>query len=386
MSVTVGPEMDAVRDDDPAGMAGSASGPGGGRPGRTRRFPQRKVVAWTAFVVALVAYVLAFGIPYSTDDILLWVTAALFCASISDLGRWRRGLIRDWLPLYAVLAFYSLLRGYASHLWFAAHWRPETRFDQWIGFGTAPTVRLQNAFFNPNNLHVWDYLAWCTYMTHFFASFVIAGVLWVKDHDRFRRFVPLFVGLTFAGYLTYVLYPAMPPWMVSANGSMAPSVRIIPVMWNHVGFHQAAALFEGNASFDNDVAAVPSLHAAYPMLICLFFWGRASPLAAGAAGHLRGGHGHHPRLHRRALRLRHHPGLDLRHPHLRDRLPAPRPPRRPEGDQAGGPGGVRRRCRGTARIRGHRRPGGRRPSAGHGRPPRRWPTPLPGRRPVASAR
>ncbi len=276
MSVTVGPEMDAVRDDDPAGMAGSASGPGGGRPGRTRRFPQRKVVAWTAFVVALVAYVLAFGIPYSTDDILLWVTAALFCASISDLGRWRRGLIRDWLPLYAVLAFYSLLRGYASHLWFAAHWRPETRFDQWIGFGTAPTVRLQNAFFNPNNLHVWDYLAWCTYMTHFFASFVIAGVLWVKDHDRFRRFVPLFVGLTFAGYLTYVLYPAMPPWMVSANGSMAPSVRIIPVMWNHVGFHQAAALFEGNASFDNDVAAVPSLHAAYPMLICLFFWGRAS--------------------------------------------------------------------------------------------------------------
>jgi hypothetical protein len=260
----------------PSEVGSSGAGAPDGRPGWLRLLTQRKVVAWTVFFVALVAYVLVFGIPYSTDEILIWITAALFCASISDLGRWRRGLIRDWLPLYAVLAFYSLLRGYASHLWFAAHWSPQTRFDQWVGFGTAPTVRLQNALFNPNNLHVWDYLAWCTYMTHFFASFVIAGVLWVKDHDRFRRFVPLFVGLTFAGYLTYVLYPAMPPWMVSANGSMAPSVRIIPVMWNHVGFHQAAALFEGNASFDNDVAAVPSLHSAYPMLICLFFWGRAS--------------------------------------------------------------------------------------------------------------
>jgi hypothetical protein len=276
VSVQVAPGVDESDGSAPAGTE-EGSGSDSGWTQKRKVLTQRKVVAWGVFGIALVIYVIFLGIPYSTDDLLIWITAALFCASISDLGRWRRGLIRDWLPLYAVLAFYSLLRGYASHLWFAAHWSPQLGFDEWIGFGVAPTVRLQNALFNPNNLHVWDYLAWCTYMTHFFASFVIAGVLWVKDHDRFRRFVPLFVGLTFAGYLTYVLYPAMPPWMVSANGSMAPSARIIPIMWNHVGFHQAAALFEGNSSFDNNVAAVPSLHAAYPMLICLFFWGRAKP-------------------------------------------------------------------------------------------------------------
>jgi hypothetical protein len=99
----------------------------------------------------------------------------------------------------------------------------------------------------------------------------------VRDHGRFRRFVALFVGLTFAGYITYVLYPAMPPWMVSAYAYMEPSARIIPIMWNHVGIHGAAAVFEGNSTFDNDVAAVPSLHTAYPLLICLFFWGRAKP-------------------------------------------------------------------------------------------------------------
>ena len=281
MSTVVAPEAIELPGAAPA-VAGGPVTPDGHPSSPGARFRavlrgHRQLVAWAAFVVALLVYVAFLGIPYSTDDILLWVTAALFCASIGDLGRWRRGIVRDWLPLYAVLACYSLLRGYASHLWFAAHWSPQVRFDEWLGRGVVPTVRLQNALFDPTNLHVWDYLAWCTYMTHFFASFVIAGVLWVKDHDRFRRFVPLFVGLTFAGYLTYLLYPAMPPWMVSANGAMAPSTRIIPVLWNHVGFHQAAALFEGNTTFDNDVAAVPSLHAAYPMLICLFFWGRAKP-------------------------------------------------------------------------------------------------------------
>jgi hypothetical protein len=248
------------------------------RGGRAARFlTQRKVIAWGIFGLALIIYSIFLGIPYATDDLLIWITAALFCACMSDLSRWRQGLIRDWLPLYAVLAVYSLLRGYAGHLLFSAHWSPQLRFDEWIALGIAPTVRLQRAFFNPANLHVWDYAAWITYMTHFFASFIIAAVLWVKDHDRFRRFVALFVGLTFAGYITYVLYPAMPPWMVSANGYMEPLARTIPIMWNHVGIHGAAAVFEGNSTFDNDVAAVPSLHTAYPLLICLFFWGKAKP-------------------------------------------------------------------------------------------------------------
>jgi membrane-associated phospholipid phosphatase len=35
-------------------------------------------------------------------------------------------------------------------------------------------------------------------------------------------------------------------------------------------------VFTGGDKFDNNVAAMPSIHAAYPMLICLFFWKGAS--------------------------------------------------------------------------------------------------------------
>jgi hypothetical protein len=240
--------------------------------------PRRRLVTgWTMFAVALAIFIVFLGVPYSEDDILVWVTAALFVASLSDLGAWRRGLVRDWLPLYVVLALYALLRGYASHVLWGPFSRPQIAFDSFIGGGQPPTVTLQRWLFRANDLRPWDYVTWLCYMSHFFTSFVVAGVLWKRDHDRFKRFVALFVGLTFLGYITYVLYPALPPWLASETGHIAPITRIVPVVWTHIGVHQASALFTGNNQFDNNIAAMPSLHAAYPMLLLLFFWQRARP-------------------------------------------------------------------------------------------------------------
>jgi hypothetical protein len=232
----------------------------------------RKRVGWVLLIAASVVYVYVSGVPYSSDVIILWITAFLFVSCLGDTGRWRRGIVRDWLPLYLVLVVYDLLRGYASHPLWGPFIRPQVWFDTHLFGGVTPTVQLQRWLYDPNHLHVWDYVAWATYNSHFFTSFVIAGVLWKRNYPKFRRFVPLFVGLTVLGYVTYVLYPAMPPWMASQTGHLAPTTRIVPLVWNHVGLHVAAALFTGGSRFDNNIAAMPSLHAAYPMLICLFFW------------------------------------------------------------------------------------------------------------------
>jgi hypothetical protein len=250
----------------------SGSTPAGRRRAEWWRTRTGTIVRWSALAVAFAAFIAVFGIPYSEDTILLWLTAALFVASVGELGRWRRGVIRDWLPLYVVLAVYALLRGYASHVLWGPFIRPQAAFDRWIGFGTAPTVQLQRWLFDPHHLRPWDYAAWTVYMSHFFVSYVVLAVLWKRDYARFRRYLPLFVGLTFLGYAIYVLYPAMPPWMASQTGHLAHTTRIIPLVWDHVGVHQAAAIFTGGTRFDNNIAAMPSLHAAYPMLLLLFFW------------------------------------------------------------------------------------------------------------------
>lgn len=241
---------------------------------RAHRPRRRTVIGWAVYLVLLALYISRYGIPFLEDDLLLWITGAVFVSCLGDLGRFRRGFLRDWLPLYVVLGLYALMRGYADHLLFSTHITPQLRFDEWISFGVAPTVRLQRAVFHPNNLHVWDYVATFVYLSHFFLSFILAGVLWVRDHKAFRRFMGLYVTLMVSGFATYVLYPAMPPWMASSTGKMPASVRVVPVVFSNMGIHWAAALFESGSKFNNDVAAVPSLHAACPLLICLFFFPR----------------------------------------------------------------------------------------------------------------
>jgi hypothetical protein len=236
----------------------------------------RKIIGWSVFAVAAAMYLIFFGIPYSADVILLWVTAALFVSTLGENRRWGRGVIRDWMPLYLVLILYALLRGYASDTLWGPFVRPQVWFDTHVFGGVAPTVQLQRWLFNPHHVSPLDYAVLATYMTHFFASFVIAGVLWKVDYPSFRRFVALFVSLTLVGYVTYVLYPAMPPWLASQTHHLPATTRIVPFVWAHLGVHEAAALFTGGNRFDNNIAAMPSLHAAYPMLICLFFWSRAN--------------------------------------------------------------------------------------------------------------
>jgi membrane-associated phospholipid phosphatase len=185
--------------------------------------------------------------------------------------KWKK-LVKDWLPFFLVLSVYGFLRSYASHTLWGPFVKPQVWIDTHLfGLGVDPTVQLQRWLYSPG-LHFWDYLCWCCYMSHFFVSFIVAAILWKKNYAKFRRFVPLFVGLTFLGYLTYVLYPAMPPWMASARHDLPHTVRIIPVVLDHLHLHSGAAVFTGGDKFDNNVAAMPSIHAAYPMLICLFFW------------------------------------------------------------------------------------------------------------------
>ena len=47
-------------------------------------------------------------------------------------------------------------------------------------------------------------------------------------------------------------------------------------MWAHVGLLDGAHVLSATGHFANPVAAVPSLHAAYPMLLLLFFWRSAN--------------------------------------------------------------------------------------------------------------
>ena len=95
----------------------------------------------------------------------------------------------------------------------------------------------------------------------------MAIVLWVRAYPMFRRFRALFLTVTFAGFVTYVLYPAIPPWLASRRGDMPHTVRIVRAMWLELGLSDVAAVFGEQSRYAFPVGALPSLHAAWPFLL-----------------------------------------------------------------------------------------------------------------------
>ena len=239
-----------------------------------RSLPLLRLAAVAIYVVALATACVVRGIPTSRDALFLWIVLGLLAASISDVRGWFRGIVVDWVPLALILFAYDLLRGSADEL-LAAHVEPQLRADELLFGGEVPTVWLQERLWGgPAGIDWIDYAAWLVYLTHFFATLCVAAGLWLRARPLFRPYAAMVAVLAAAGFATYVFFPAVPPWMASEQGALPSTDRIVRFVSADAPVDFFGALWERGAAYANDVAAVPSLHAAYALLITLFFWPR----------------------------------------------------------------------------------------------------------------
>src|SRR3981081_678115 len=149
------------------------------------KLSRRQVAAPLLYVAARLAFVVLVGVPYQRDLLAIWLLLGLLCFSMSDLRGFGRGVVLEWLPFIAILIAYDSLRGSAGHL-FGVHYLPQLQADQAL-FGTAPTVTLQHWLWHGHV--VWyDIVFWGVYLTHFFATPLLAAILWRIDRQRFRTF------------------------------------------------------------------------------------------------------------------------------------------------------------------------------------------------------
>jgi hypothetical protein len=223
------------------------------------------------YLVALVATTLVNGLPLEHAQLFFWIVLGLAAVSLRAWRSWGR-MVLEWAPLLGLLIVYDYLRGAVSVSDRHAHVTPQIDFDKWLGGGQVPTVWLQHHLYDPGHIRVYDVAIWCTYLTHFFTIWIVAAILWKVAHERFARYVSLIVTITLMAFLTYWLYPAQPPWLAGDLGEIGGVDKIVPTVWEHLGVRTAADLFETGDGLVNLVAAMPSLHAAYPATLLLFFW------------------------------------------------------------------------------------------------------------------
>ena len=229
------------------------------------------VLAYAALVVVLMV---AGGVAITPD-----VLAVAFGLAAILLGRGRL-FLRDWLPFIALLLAYELMRGIADDAGLPLHAAGMAAADRLLFGGALPTQLLQDALRPAAGLDAVAILATIVYMLHFALPLATGFVLWVTRRAHYYDFVAALIVLSMAGFATYLLLPAAPPWYVAAHGMLnGPDGRPLISYLKPGAFEELATAlgFDGRYLYSlafgsvnpNPVAAFPSLHVAYPFLAFL---------------------------------------------------------------------------------------------------------------------
>lgn len=214
-------------------------------------------------VILLAAALLVTKRSIWTPDTLLIIVLVIGVV----MGRARDFVVR-FVPFLGLLIAYDSFRSIADDVNRNVHFTEMIHFDRWLAFGHLPTAWLQSVLWH-GTVQWYDFYFYFLYTIHFLAPVVFALILWKYRPKFYWPFVWSFVIVSFAGFITYVLFPAAPPWMAKEMGYIAePLHRISSDVWWAMGITNFSEVYKNLSP--NEVAAVPSLHSAYPLLGSMF--------------------------------------------------------------------------------------------------------------------
>ena len=182
-------------------------------------------------------------------------------------------LIKDWFVFIAFVYLFDSLRGsiyiLTCKLGLPVHTTYVIGIEKAL-FGQVPSVVLQARLLDPAKAPEFTWLErvlTAFHGSHFLAFLLIGFIIWLYKSQSFRLFRTSYYLLISLGVLGYFLVPTVPPWMASNNfGLLPPLIRFNGIIFNF-------AIPDLSTGFDtNPIAAMPSLHAAFPILSSLLLW------------------------------------------------------------------------------------------------------------------
>jgi membrane-associated phospholipid phosphatase len=237
----------------------------------------RRLLLWTVggYVTVLSVLMIVGGVSITPDVFLI----ALGLAAVL-LGRGRL-FARDWVPFIGLFLAYELMRGFADNLGGTVHEADVLGLELALFGGLLPTRILQGALHPATGLDPWAIAGTIFYLLHFPLPLAVGFFLWLRRRRAYYDFVAALILLSMAGFATYLLLPVAPPWLAAEHGLISGTDGLPTITYlKRQGFDDLARIFgfEGRFLFSyaiyeinpNQVAAFPSLHAAYPFLAFLF--------------------------------------------------------------------------------------------------------------------
>jgi membrane-associated phospholipid phosphatase len=228
---------------------------------------QRREHALFAGLAAV--YALALGLLFALGHFgFIWKTLvipSLFV--VAALARRFRGFVRDWSVFLGAIILFDSCRGI---IFSAIH---QLDLPVYMGyaitaeralFGGLPSLTLQRLLFADGQIGTLERALVAVHASHFVAFLGFALLVWLIRTEWFPRLVLSFVLVMGLGIAGYLLIPTIPPWMASEHFQVLPDIVHMSSRVYNISLPAVSRAFD-----INPIAAMPSLHAAFPMLLTL---------------------------------------------------------------------------------------------------------------------
>jgi membrane-associated phospholipid phosphatase len=231
-----------------------------------RRSP---VLLISAFLAVLILILILSGRFFFVPKILMILLVVL---AVTAMGKVRI-FLQDWFVFLGFIYLFDSFRGSiyiaTCRLGLPVHTLYVIRIEQFL-FGGIPSIMLQNALLRPHptsGFGWFEKLITVAHGSHFVAFLLVGFIIWQSRPRHFRFFKVSFYLATFLGLFGYLAVPTVPPWMASTVFGLLPRIiRFNTIIYN-------MAIPDISSGFDtNPIAAMPSLHAAFPFLCALILW------------------------------------------------------------------------------------------------------------------
>ena len=129
-----------------------------------------------------------------------------------------------------------------------------------------------NEYLSLNSSYLFDLLSGLFYINWVPIPLAFGVYLYLKNKYLFTQFAMVFLLVNIIGFIIYYIYPAAPPWYVElygfdlkigVPGNSAGLARFDEI----IGLPLFAGIYNKNA---NVLAAIPSLHSAYPVIVLFY--------------------------------------------------------------------------------------------------------------------
>ncbi len=244
-------------------------------------------VAWAAFLALI--FLVGYSLGAFRPDHLLFIFTLCLMAGLA-LGREKaRQFLKDWTPFFLFWLGYDMLRGVADQVRtinIENVYDAEKALFGWTCGGIVPPHCLQA--FKLSHAGTWyiealDVMGAAFYAGHFFGPWVLGLSLWGYRKDRrvFFKFQYSLAVLNALALLTFLWFPAAPPWYVQKSPGAVlrfeqPGQEFL-VEGSEAGLKRVDKLLGTNLFGEvwgrmnpNRFAAVPSLHGGHSLIIAIF--------------------------------------------------------------------------------------------------------------------